>query len=176
MAGEFTIDLIGTPCVGKSTFIERINIGTFRKAYQPDRLTQELSLTFNTNYGLIDFHTREISDYLDFESYHPIADGAIVMFSVDSRESFETAEHSMDSVVHRPRGDIPTVICGNKADLKRPVVMQRLISTRRDEWSSRYSEDLIHYYHISAKSNYNIGKPILWLARKLTGHEDLLLL
>jgi GTP-binding nuclear protein Ran len=31
----------------------------------------------------------------------------------------------------------------------------------------------MQYYDISARSNYNFEKPFLWLARKLTGKDDL---
>ena len=31
----------------------------------------------------------------------------------------------------------------------------------------------LQYYDISAKSNYNFEKPFLWLARKLTGDNNL---
>ncbi|CAF1549670.1 unnamed protein product [Rotaria sordida] len=32
------------------------------------------------------------------------------------------------------------------------------------------------YYDISAPSNYNLEKPFLWLAQKLTGNDDLQLM
>ncbi|CAL7941605.1 unnamed protein product [Xylocopa violacea] len=36
-----------------------------------------------------------------------------------------------------------------------------------------WHRDLVRYYDISAKSNYNFEKPFLWLARKLIGDPNL---
>ncbi|VEL33787.1 unnamed protein product [Protopolystoma xenopodis] len=36
-----------------------------------------------------------------------------------------------------------------------------------------WHRDLVRYYDISAKSNYNFEKPFLWLARKLVGDPNL---
>ena len=39
-------------------------------------------------------------------------------------------------------------------------------------FSKQYFE-ILQYYDISAKSNYNFEKPFLWLARKLVGDPNL---
>ncbi len=36
-----------------------------------------------------------------------------------------------------------------------------------------YRKNSIHYYEISAEENYNLDKPFLWFARKLTGDNGL---
>ncbi len=38
-----------------------------------------------------------------------------------------------------------------------------------------HRKKILQYYDISAKSNYNFEKPFLWLARKLTGVPNLVL-
>merc|ERR1739838_869286 len=61
--------------------------------------------------------------------------------------------------------NIPIVLCGNKVDVKdRKVKAKSIIFHRKKN---------LQYYDISAKSNYNFGKPFLRLARKLIGDPNL---
>lgn len=60
---------------------------------------------------------------------------------------------------------IPIVLCGNKVDCKDRKVKPKDIHFHRKK--------NLQYYDISAKSNYNFEKPFLYIARKLTGDNDL---
>lgn len=64
-------------------------------------------------------------------------------------------------------GEIPTVLCGNKVDVKEISVTARSI---------RYRKKLntpVEYCEVSAQANYNFERPFLMLARKLVGKPDL---
>ena len=61
--------------------------------------------------------------------------------------------------------NIPIVLVGNKVDVKERKVKAKTINFHRRK--------NLAYYDISAKSNYNFEKPVLWLARKLTGDNHL---
>ncbi|CAH2063543.1 unnamed protein product [Thlaspi arvense] len=63
------------------------------------------------------------------------------------------------------RPDIPIVLCGNKVDARDRQVTAREITFRR--------RNNMHYYEISAKSNYNLEKPFLYFARRLLGEPNL---
>ena len=61
--------------------------------------------------------------------------------------------------------NIPIVLTGNKVEIKdRKVKAKQIVFHRKKN---------LQYYDISAKSNYNFEKPFLWLARKLTGDNNL---
>ena len=60
---------------------------------------------------------------------------------------------------------IPIVLAGNKVDVKERKVKAKTITFHRKK--------NLQYYDVSAKSNYNFEKPFLWLARKLTGNQQL---
>lgn len=63
------------------------------------------------------------------------------------------------------RENIPIVLCGNKVDLKdRRVKAKNMIFHRKKH---------LPYYDISAKANYNLEKPFLWLARKILRDDNL---
>lgn len=63
-----------------------------------------------------------------------------------------------------------------KSDIAR-LVAQIVWRSRRDSIWNRAGDPLdpsFKYFDISVKSNYNFEKPFLWLARQLTGREDLM--
>lgn len=170
---EYKVVLVGSGGVGKTTFVERHTVGSFRKQYQATPVVEVKSLTFSTNHGLLKFYIWDIagqSKYTDHSVYYTAADGAIVMFSTDSRPSYREVPVWFQDV-RKTCGNIPTVICGNKIDLPNPVVKPETITVHRR--LAEMSSNPVMYYSISAKSNHNYEKPFLWLARQLTGYDDL---
>lgn len=63
--------------------------------------------------------------------------------------------------------DLPSVVCGNKYDIhsSRHKISEVDKMNMWSKWGI--------YYDMSVKNNYNIQVPFLYLARKLTGHNDL---
>jgi GTP-binding nuclear protein Ran len=61
--------------------------------------------------------------------------------------------------------NIPIVLCGNKVDIKDRKVKAKTITFHRKK--------NLQYFEISAKANYNFEKPFLWLAKKLSGDNNL---
>ncbi len=82
------------------------------------------------------------------------------MFDVTSRITYKNVPNWYRDII-RVCGNIPIVLCGNKADIKDRKVKAKQITFHRKK--------NIQYYDISTKSNYNVEKPFLWLARKLSG-------
>ena len=62
--------------------------------------------------------------------------------------------------------NIPIVLCGNKVDIKDRKVKAKTITFHRKK--------NLQYFEISAKANYNFDKPFLWLAKKLSGDNNLM--
>ena len=62
--------------------------------------------------------------------------------------------------------NIPIVLCGNKVDIKDRKVKAKTITFHRKK--------NLQYFEISAKANYNFEKPFLWLAKKLSGDNNLM--
>ena len=61
--------------------------------------------------------------------------------------------------------NIPIVLCGNKVEIKDRKVKAKQITFHRKK--------NLQYFEISAKVNYNFEKPFAWLARKLSGDNNL---
>lgn len=88
------------------------------------------------------------------------------MFDVTSRVTYKNVSNWHRDLV-RVCENIPIVLVGNKVDIKDRRVKAKNITFHRKK--------ALQYYDVSAKSNYNFEKPFLWLARKLTGAANLVL-
>lgn len=88
------------------------------------------------------------------------------MFDLTSRISYKNVAR-WHKDLNRITPNIPTVLVGNKADVKeRKMKASQIVFHRRRN---------LQYYDVSAKSNYQYEKPFLWLLRALLGQPNLLL-
>ena len=125
-------------------------------------------LTFSTTCGPIRFN---VWDTAGQERFRGLRDGyyiqgqcAIIMFDVTSRVTYKNVPNWHRDLV-RVCEKIPIVLCGNKVDIKDRKVKIKSIQFHRKKG--------LQYFEVSAKSNYQFEKPFLWLARKLTGNNEL---
>ncbi|KAL3747622.1 hypothetical protein ACJRO7_016427 [Eucalyptus globulus] len=84
----------------------------------------------------------------------------IIMFDVTVRLTYKNVP-----TWHRNLCRVPIVLCGNKVDVKKGQVKARCVTFHKKK--------NLQFYEISAKSNYNVEKPSLYLARKLAGNPGL---
>jgi len=151
MTASYKLVIYGDYQVGKSTYINRLKTGEFDS--KSDGLP--ITLTFNTNHGIINF--------VCIKSI-PDADAVIYLFDVNQKRTFTNLMESYDNFFcHLTK---PVVYCGNKCDMKdrrvKPLTIKGWLYDSKEK-----------YYEISAKTNYNLEKPFLFLARRLSNHEDL---
>ncbi|KAJ1349498.1 hypothetical protein KIN20_005078 [Parelaphostrongylus tenuis] len=85
------------------------------------------------------------------------------MFDLTARITYKNVPNWHRDIV-RVCENIPIVLCGNKIDAKNRKVNAKSMYFHR--------KNNLQYYEISAKCNYNIKKPFLWLARKLLDDPD----
>jgi hypothetical protein len=88
------------------------------------------------------------------------------MFDMTSPISYSNVPNWHRDLV-RVCGQIPTVLCGNKVDVADRKVKAKQITFHRKK--------NMQYYDVSAKSAYNVEKPLRWLARSLSGVVNLTL-
>lgn len=165
---EFKLILVGDGGVGKTTFVKRHLTGAFEKKYVATLGVEVHPLKFPTSFGDIKFN---VWDTAGQEKYGGLRDGyyiqgecAIIMFDVTSRITYKHVPNWHRDLV-RVCDTIPIVLVGNKVDIKeRKVKAKQVIFHRKKN---------LPYYDISAKSNYHFEKPFLWLARKLSGKQNL---
>jgi GTP-binding nuclear protein Ran len=98
------------------------------------------------------------------DGYYIQGQCAIIMFDVTSRITYKNVPNWHRDLT-RVCENIPIVLTGNKVEIKDRKVKAKQITFHRKK--------NLQYYDISAKSNYNFEKPFLWLARKLSGDNQL---
>jgi GTP-binding nuclear protein Ran len=165
---EFKLVLVGDGGVGKSNFASRFIWGDFDKTYNPTTEAVIHSIVLYTNRGPIrinvwDTAGQEKGGVLR-DKYYLQADCAIIMFDVTSRVSHRHVPQ-WHSDLTRLCENIPIVIVGNKVDIKERKVTAKQITFDRKK--------NLQYYDMSAKLNYNLEKPFLYLIRKLSGDHEL---
>lgn len=167
---EFKLVLIGDGGVGKTTFVKRHLTGEFEKRYIATLGVEVHPLTFFTSRGPILFN---VWDTAGQEKLSGLRDGyyiggncGIIMFDVSSRITYKNVPKWYKDLV-RVCDNIPIVLVGNKVDVKERKVKAKQITFHR-----RHN---LQYYDVSAKSNYQFEKPFLWLARRLSGDPNLML-
>lgn len=173
MSGEpnmptFKLVLVGDGGTGKTTFVKRHLSGEFEKKYIATVGVEVHPLVFNTNYGPICFNVWDTAGQERFgglrDGYYVQGQCGIIMFDVTSRITYKNVPNWHRDLT-RVCENIPIVLCGNKVDIKERKVKAKSITFHRKK--------NLQYYDISAKSNYNFEKPFVYLARKLSGNNDL---
>ena len=164
----FKLVLVGDGGTGKTTFVKRHLSGEFEKKYIATVGVEVHPLTFTTNYGPICFNVWDTAGQERFgglrDGYYVQGQCGIIMFDVTSRITYKNVPNWHRDLT-RVCENIPIVLCGNKVDIKERKVKAKSITFHRKK--------NLQYYDISAKSNYNFEKPFVYLARKLSGKNDL---
>lgn len=144
--------------------------GEFQRRYNPTIGVEVHKLTFHTNYGEIAFNCWDTAGQEKFgglrDGYYIQGKAAIIMFDVTSRQTYKNLPTWYRDIT-RICDNIPIVILGNKVDDPIRKVQPKHITFHRKK--------NLQYYELSAKKNYNYEKPFIYLARKLFGFEDLVL-
>jgi GTP-binding nuclear protein Ran len=168
----FKVILVGEGGVGKSTYIKRLLTGEFEKKYVPTLGVAVHPLTFYTTRGVITLNIWDTAGQEKFsglrDGYYIAADACIGMFDLTSKVTLEhlTLKQFPGILreVKKVRGEIPTVLCGNKCDIKEVKVSPET----RAKIAEKY-----RYFDISAKSNYQYEEPFLCLMRMLVRDDTL---
>merc|ERR1711966_393643 len=142
--------------------------GEFEKKYIATLGVEVHPMQFFTNHGQCKFN---VWDTAGQEKLGGLRDGyyiggqcGIIMFDTCSRITYANVPKWYKDLT-RVCETIPIVLAGNKVDIKDRKVKAKQITFHRKK--------NLQYYDISAKSNYNFEKPFLWLARKLSGDNQL---
>ena len=147
--------LLGDTSVGKSCIVNRHMRGTFSVYQEPT-----IGAAFSTSRIDVGTHiiNLEIWDTAGQERYKSLApmyyrgaSGAMVVFDITSKDSFEGAKSWIREIKNNGKANCIIYLVGNKSDLKE----LRKISTLE---AKKYSEIIdVPYIEVSAKTGENIN-------------------
>eukprot|EP01013_Petalomonas_cantuscygni_P033353 TRINITY_DN60287_c0_g1_i1.p2 TRINITY_DN60287_c0_g1~~TRINITY_DN60287_c0_g1_i1.p2 ORF type:complete len:277 (+),score=54.68 TRINITY_DN60287_c0_g1_i1:113-832(+) len=165
---ELKCILVGDGATGKTTFVKKHLTGEFEKQYLPTVGADVVRLDFSTNYGKIRFNVWDTAGQEKLgclrDGYYIGGNACIIFFDVTNRETYKHVTNWYRDVV-RVCDKIPMCLVGNKVDIVDRQVRPRQITFHRKK--------NIQYYDLSARANYNIERPWLYLMRRLSGSQDL---
>lgn len=145
---QFNILIVGSTGVGKTTYINRLRTGDLSSIESKG----VPSVTFNTSSGKVKMNMYE-SNLVEGMKY-PVH-GAIIMYDVLSKLSYNVVETLHANLRDRYGATIPIVLCGNKVD--RGLVVKH-----------RSHPHMVHF-NLSVMSNYNFERPFVHLIQTLVG-------
>ena len=120
------------------------------------------SIIFQTNRGPIKFNVLANPGQY---SYILRGQCAMLMYDIDNPQNSVENIHIWRHNLKRYCGNIPIVVLANNG------IVGRQCPSNASQYFARTSK--LNFYDISARTNYNVEKPFLWLARKLMGENEL---
>jgi GTP-binding nuclear protein Ran len=173
-APRFKVVIVGSGGTGKTTFVKRHRTGEFEKKYVATQGVDVNPLPFYTSMGQVVFN---VWDTAGQERYSGLQDGyyigaqaGIVFFDLTSQVSFKESGYYCRELLggsQHVAANLPLVIVGSKVDCNDRKVQPSEIAIWLANLRIKYPGRTIQYYDVSAKSNYNLEKPFLFLARLL---------
>ena len=157
---RFKVMLVGDGGSGKTSYVNRLLPGRpFEPRYIPTLGAELTPMGVTTNYGTYVFNIWETAGQEKYggkaESYYKNVDGILVFFDVSSNLGHKNAKQ-WESNVKAISPNIPSVWVGAKCDMSRKI-----------------NPDPSAFVDISAKTRNDLYKPLVVLARKMTGFPDL---
>ena len=170
---SFKIIIVGDSGVGKSCLSIRASRNYFEDFYSPTVGFE--FLTFNVK--VEDQNVKlQIWDTCGQEVYHSLissfyrsASLAIIVYSIDSEESYKNIEKWLNDIKSQSNPDCKIFLIGNKADLedKRQV-------TREDGEKFFQEHKLSYFTETSAKTSFNVQNVFIQVAKELyKQHEEI---
>jgi len=163
---EYRIVVVGDGAVGKSALTVRFTNGTFMAKYEPtieDSYRKQVEVDGKACIlDILDTAGQEEYSALR-DQYMKTGDGFVLVYSVTSLNSFESA-HRLKTSVYRVKDEleeIPIVLVGNKCDLD----TERVVSTEEGRKLSELWN--VGFVETSAKTNKNINTAFFELVRMI---------
>ncbi len=159
------IIILGDGTVGKSSLAQRFAKGTFSDEYKKTLGVDFLMKRKEVDNSLIEFLIWDTAGQEYYDSitkrYYKGANAAIVVFSVDNKESFESVNKWRDKIISEC-GRIPIVLVRNKIDID---INKQIISIEEARFlADKYRLEM---FNVSVKENIEVSNIFDSIARRI---------
>jgi len=167
----FNIILAGNSAVGKSCLLNSAAGESFEMAYIPTVGVDFKVFTYEIDQKIVRLHIWDTAGKEKYksigQSYYRGAHGALFVYDVTDRSSFEDVENWVDDARELMSNSENYVLIGNKCDL----VKQRRVEFEEGALLAKMSD--MKFIETSAKSRYHV-KDVFWnLAKQIKDQQDL---
>ena len=166
----FKVTIIGSSGVGKTTFLNRMSIGSFGMKYDPTVGVKICPIELYTDKGLVKFNVYDCAGQERFdekqESYWDETQVFMIMFDVCSKLSFKYAT-SLVSYLKKKYQVVPIILCANKVDCQDRKILSDDINIENIGCTA--------YYEISTKTKLNLDRPFLKAIQLILGENTYLI-
>lgn len=152
---EFKVILLGSVSVGKTSIADRFINNYFKENYKCTIQAEQRAKIINEDSNtVIKLNIWDTTGQEKFRSltrqFYRDTDGAIIVFDLTSKQSFEQLSDWIEDLKSYGPGDAEIIIIGNKSDLvnERVIPQEDIISFVKDDYS---------YFEVSAKNGNNIS-------------------
>ena len=170
----FKVCLLGSPGVGKTSLVLRYVKNYFKDNYVgtigADFLIKEINLPkMNLEIKLLIWDIGGQSKWRDIRSTYLMgSDGAIIVFDVTRRNTFEDLNNWIDDLKRYIGAKVPFVLVGNKIDLD-AFEMRDVTNQELKDYSKKHN---VHFFETSAKTGNHIQETFEHMALSLVKSSE----
>ncbi|KAH3688895.1 hypothetical protein WICPIJ_000115 [Wickerhamomyces pijperi] len=167
------LSIVGARGVGKSTLVVQYVDNYFVESYYPTIQNQFTKFVkFRNNTYEVEILDTAGQDEFTIVQSGPIVHGYILVFSLNSRSSFDLMPIIRDKILDSTgKDDIPMVLVGNKLDLERKVSKEEGLALAKEFGNIPYVEVSAKLSGNTGEENTDINKIFLKLLEQIEGEK-----
>ncbi|XP_020342081.1 NF-kappa-B inhibitor-interacting Ras-like protein 2 [Oncorhynchus kisutch] len=169
MGKSCKVVVCGLAAVGKTAVLEQLLYANHIAGSEPMETLEDIYIgSIETDRGTREqvrfYDTRGLRDGLEFpRHYFSFADGFVLVYSIDSKESFKRMEAlKKDIDRYRDKKEVNIVVLGNKLDMQE---QRRVDSEVAQYWAKT---EKVRLWEVSVADRRTLIEPFVHLASKMT--------
>ncbi|EAY23638.1 small GTP-binding protein, putative [Trichomonas vaginalis G3] len=160
---DMKVVVIGTTSVGKTCIVQRATSGEFNEKITPTLGASYISKVIEVNNQKVNLQIWDTAGQERYKGMTPMyyrgAQAALIVYAVDSTESFGCIDEWYESVEKNKTNQVHYILVGNKCDVEKRVVSTEEGKNKADALGAQY-------YEVSALSGEGIDDLFVNIPKK----------
>ncbi|XP_028675274.1 NF-kappa-B inhibitor-interacting Ras-like protein 2 [Erpetoichthys calabaricus] len=169
MGKSCKVVVCGASSVGKTAILEQLLYGNYVPGSECMETLEDIYIgSIETERGVREqvrfFDTRGLKEGVEFpRHYFSFADGFVLVYSIDSKESFKKVEALKKDIDRsRDKKEVTIIVLGNKCDLQE---QRRIDHDMAHHWAKT---EKVRLWEVSVVDRRTLIEPFVYLASKMT--------